>query len=205
MGTQSYSSPQAVLSKLATPGARERIEWIEEKDGWGFVPAAQEWIFLSSQFRSANRSALPDSFLQGSGFRVLGAVQLEFCACKPRILACRHHPHLRSLPTHLSSLSLSPKLHRHRDKEKEETRALSKPNPSLRASSPKSCLFVGEFLSCSWRTRTSTIPITHLLTLWCAQTRPGHFTVERFGSCKRGLTMELLSFGGLESGALEQL
>jgi hypothetical protein len=73
---------------------------------WAFVPAAQEWIFLSSQFRIANKSALPDSFLQGLGFRVLGAVHLEFCACKPLILACRHHPRLRSLPTHLS-LSLS--------------------------------------------------------------------------------------------------
>ncbi len=98
----------AVLSKLATPGARETIEWIEENDGWASVPSAKEWIFLSSQFRSANKSALPDSFLQGLGFRVLGAVHLEFCAYKPRILACCHHPRLQSLPTHLSfSLSLS--------------------------------------------------------------------------------------------------
>jgi hypothetical protein len=65
-----------------------------------------DFSFLTIPKRQ-QKSALPDSFLQGLGFRVLGAVHLEFCACKPRILACCHHPRLRSLPTHLSfSLSL---------------------------------------------------------------------------------------------------
>jgi hypothetical protein len=55
-------------------------------------------------------------------------------------------------------------LHRYREREKEEKRALTKPNPSLRASNPKTCLSWSSH-TCSWRTRTPTFPITHLLTL----------------------------------------